>query len=148
MALTAPMTSRCFAGVALDCSILDLGVRNHEPVPVDEHLHAASLDSIMGRSAISVVAAAFACLVHEMRIDVVGLERQRRVEDECDRKQGGLGQHGALPTLDGSGAGLERREVAKGKAPSKANTLLLIQRSACFSAHGERLAMHERSFSG
>jgi hypothetical protein len=73
----------------------------------------------MGWSAISVVTAAFTCLVHQMRIDVVGLEGQRQVDDESDRKQSGFGKHVALPALGGLDAGLQRREVANGKTPAK-----------------------------
>ena len=63
--------------------------------------------------AILVIAAVAAPLVRQMRVDVVGLDRQRQA-NEGSGNEGKPDKHVTLPALGGVGAGSERREAARG----------------------------------
>jgi hypothetical protein len=67
-------------------------VRDYEPLSIDEHLHAASLRSVMSWSAVSVVTATLTYSINDIRVDVVGLggtglkSQQATCEEQRNRK--------------------------------------------------------------
>jgi hypothetical protein len=72
------MSAACFAGVPWKRTILDAGAWHLDPSLIDKHLYAVSAEAIEHGLAIPVIAAAAAACVLQMRVDVVGLERQRQ----------------------------------------------------------------------
>jgi hypothetical protein len=79
---TAPMPSVGLTRISEQGAVLDAFGRYVDPLLIHEHLHAACGKAIHRRAAIPVIAAAPASLVPQMRVDVMGLDRQRQVGDE------------------------------------------------------------------
>ncbi len=76
------MSAACFAGVTQERTILDRGSRHLDPSLINKHLYAVSDEAKERGFAIPVIAAATASSVPQMRVDVVGLDRQRQADGE------------------------------------------------------------------
>jgi hypothetical protein len=96
MALATPMASGRLTSVTPDRLMLDLIVRDYEPLSIHEHLHAASLHPIMGWSAISVVAATPTCPIDKVQVDVVGLggTSPKRQQAACEEQRNRNAEYG------------------------------------------------------
>jgi len=70
------MASARLAGVPQQGTVLDPLVRHVDPSLIHEHLHATCAHAVKRRAAILVIAAACAHLVQQMRVEVVGPDRQ------------------------------------------------------------------------
>jgi hypothetical protein len=109
----APMSSVGLAHIPHQGTVLDGGIRHIDPPLTHEHLQVAFDKPIDRGEAILVIAAVAAPLVRQMRVDVVGLDRQRQA-NEGSGNEGKPDKHVTLPALGGVGAGSERREAARG----------------------------------
>jgi hypothetical protein len=82
------MPSACLARISRDRKILDFLAWHVDPSFGYEHLHTIYGESVRSKLAIPVIAAACTRLVLQMRVDVVGLERQRQADGENNGYKG------------------------------------------------------------
>ena len=82
------MPSTCLARISWDRKILDFLAWHVDPSLGHEHLHTVYGEPVRSKLAIPVIAAARTRLVFQMRVDVVGLERQRQADGENNGDKG------------------------------------------------------------
>jgi hypothetical protein len=82
------MSAACFAGISRKRTILDPGAWHLDLSLINKHLYAVSDEAKERGFAIPVIAAATASLVPQMRVDVMGLDRQRQANGEHNGSRG------------------------------------------------------------
>ena len=69
------MAAACFTCITFQGTVLDRLFWYCQPFSVHQHLYSIGRSSVMGRTAVTLVAAALPEAVFEGRVDVVGVSR-------------------------------------------------------------------------
>ena len=67
------MAAACFTRVTFQGAVLDRLIWHCQPFSVHQHLYSVGSSSVMGRTAVALVAAALPEAVFEGHVDVVGV---------------------------------------------------------------------------